>query len=45
MIKDIQKDQGLSMAIKLRGNRVSDGMHRLIILRELGFKKVICRVK
>jgi hypothetical protein len=43
MIKTIQRDQGLKVAIKLRGDRVSDGMHRLVILRELGIKRVICR--
>lgn len=44
MIYDI-RDNGLNAALKVKGDRVSDGMHRLVILRELGGTRVVCRVR
>ena len=42
IIQSIQKE-GLLSPIKTRKGRVTDGMHRLVILRELGGTRVICR--
>jgi hypothetical protein len=42
LIQDIQK-HGLRAALKVSGNRISDGMHRLIIWKELGGTRVVCR--
>jgi len=43
MIDEIKKD-GIHTALKVVDERIKDGYHRLIILRELGIKRVVCRV-
>lgn len=42
IIKSLQQD-GIKTAVKIADGHVTDGMHRLVILRELGKKRVICR--
>jgi SAM-dependent methyltransferase len=41
MIKELQS-KGLHTALWIRDGHILDGFHRLIILRELGIKRVIC---
>ena len=43
MIEEI-REGGPQAALKVRDGYVYDGMHRLIILKELGYTRVICRV-
>jgi hypothetical protein len=42
MIEDI-RDNGIKVALKVKNGRIDDGYHRLIVLRELGIKRVVCR--
>ena len=44
IIEDIQK-HGLRVPLMVKEGRIKDGWHRLIIMRELGIKRVICRVR
>ena len=44
MIKELQ-EHGPHTALKVKGNRIEDGYHRLVVLRELGVKRVVCRVR
>lgn len=43
MVEDIIKN-GLHTALKVRDGHIVDGYHRLVVLRELGAKRVVCRV-
>ena len=43
MIDEIKK-RGIHTALQVKYNRIKDGYHRLIILREIGIKRVVCRV-
>ncbi len=43
MIEEL-KNRGIHTALQVQNNRIKDGYHRLIILRELGVKRVVCRV-
>ena len=43
MIEEL-KNQGIHTALKVKDGRIKDGYHRLIVLRELGVKRVVCRV-
>lgn len=44
MIDDIRKN-GLSTALIVRDGHMRDGFHRLVVLRELGVKRVVCRIR
>ena len=44
MLEEI-KANGLSAPLSVRNERIQDGYHRLIILRELGIKRVVCMVR
>jgi len=44
MIKELQ-EHGPHTALKVKGDRIEDGYHRLVVLRELGVKRVVCRVR
>ena len=44
MIQELQR-HGPHTALKVKGNRIEDGYHRLVVLRELGVKRVVCRVR
>ena len=37
------KEHGIHTALRVKG-RIKDGFHRLIILRELGYKRVVCKI-
>jgi len=44
MIEEL-KTHGIHTALRVKGGRIEDGYHRLIILKELGYKRVVCRVR
>ena len=43
MIEEIKK-RGIHTALKVQNGHIKDGYHRLVILRELGYKRVVCRM-
>lgn len=42
LVRDIQKN-GLTEPLRVVGNHLKDGHHRLVIAKELGYKRIVCR--